>query len=217
MNMQFEDRNVASQLNQSTRLQCESQLKFLHWMSGRPLVVRHIAKPTEVNMLTLPQIVEFQARKYVATRLRVDIPFDTGVDPAFDELWDAFARAGVEPDGIEFIKFNLIDVPRLEIEVGMTTDRTLPLSGRLVLGELPSGRYVSSTYTGSYDGLYDATAMLIGWAKERGIKWDVRSMENGDLFASRLEIHVNNPSIEPDPSKLVTTLMIKMADGAGLK
>jgi hypothetical protein len=91
----------------------------------------------------------------------VVIPFDSQVDPAFDEPWEAFPRAGVEPDGIEFVKFNRIDMPRLEIEVGLTTDSTLPLSGRLVHGELPSGRYVSSTYTGSYDGLYDAAAMLI--------------------------------------------------------
>ena len=164
-------------------------------------------------MLTLPKIVEFQARKYVATRLNVVIPFDSEIDPAFDELWDAFRRAGVEPDGIEFIKFNLIDMPRLEIEVGMTTESTLTLSGRLVQGELPGGRYVSSTYTGSYDGLYDGTAMLIGWAKEKGIKWDVVPTAAGDLFACRLEIHENNPSNEPDPSRLVTTLMIKMADG----
>ena len=164
-------------------------------------------------MLTLPKIVQFQAQKYVATRLSVVIPFDSEVDPAFDELWDVFARAGVEPDGVEFIKFNLIDMPRLEIEVGMTTNKTLPLSGRLVQGELPSGRYVSSTYTGSHDGLYDATTMLIGWAKEKGIEWDVTPTGGGDLFACRLEIHENNPSIEPDPSKLVTTLMIKMANG----
>jgi hypothetical protein len=55
--------------------------------------------------------------------------------------------------------------------------------------------------------------MLIGWAKEKGIKWDVVPTATGDLFACRLEIHVNNPSNEPDPSRLVTTLMIKMADG----
>lgn len=167
-------------------------------------------------MLTLPKIVEFQARKYVATRLNVVIPFDSEVDPAFDELWDAFRRGAVEPNGIEFIKFNLVDMPRLEIEVGMTTDSTLALAGRLVQGELPSGKYVSCTYTGPYDGLYEATSMLIGWAKEKGIQWDVTTAESGDLFACRLEIHENNPSIEPDPSKLVTTLMIKMADGGAL-
>ncbi|WP_367892219.1 hypothetical protein [Shinella curvata] len=67
------------------------------------------------------------------------------------------------------------------------------------------------TYTGPYDGLYDATAMLVGWAKEKGLRWDARSTENGDVFASRLEVHDNNPSIEPDSAKLVTTLLFKLA------
>lgn len=162
-------------------------------------------------MLTLPTFVEFQSRRYIATRLNVTIPFDSHVDPAFDELWDAFHEAGVDPDGMEFMKFNLIDMPRLEIEVGMTTNEIIPLSGRLVEGELPAGTYVSCTYTGSYDGLYDATAMIIGWAKERGVEWDVQPTSAGDLFACRLEIHENNPSIETDRSKLVTTIMIKTA------
>lgn len=162
-------------------------------------------------MLTMPEIVEWGAKSYVAVRLPVVIPFGQEVDPAFEELFEAFAQAGVEPDGVEFIKFNVVDMPRLEIEVGMTTDALVPLSGRLVNGVLPAGRYVSMTYTGPYDGLYDATAMLVGWAKEKGLQWDARSTENGDVFASRLEVHDNNPSIEPDPAKLVTTLLFKLA------
>ena len=163
-------------------------------------------------MLTMPRIVERQPRRYVAVRMPVTIPFDADVDPAFDELFEAFARAEVEPNGEEFVKFNRIDMPRLEIEVGMTTDDPVPVSGRLVEGELPGGRYVSMTYTGPYDGLMDATAMLVGWAKETGIRWDVETTDQGDLFACRLEVHDNNPSIEPDPQKLVTTLLFKLAD-----
>ncbi|WLR95715.1 GyrI-like domain-containing protein [Shinella zoogloeoides] len=162
-------------------------------------------------MLTMPETIEWGPKSYVAVRLPVVIPFGQEVHPAFEELFEAFGQAGVEPDGIEFIKFNVVDMPRLEIEVGMTTDATIPLSGRLVNGVLPAGRYVSMTYTGPYDGLYDATAMLVGWAKEKGLQWDAQSTENGDVFASRLEVHDNNPSIEPDPAKLVTTLLFKLA------
>lgn len=113
---------------------------------------------------------------------------------------------------MEFIKFNLIDMPRLEIEVGMTTDAAIPLSGRLIESALPAGRYVSLSYTGSYNDLMDVTAMLIGWAKEKGLHWDSRDTPQGEQFACRLEVHDNNPSIEPDPNKLQTTLMIKLAD-----
>jgi hypothetical protein len=53
--------------------------------------------------------------------------------------------------------------------------------------------------------------MLIGWAKETGVEWDVETTTHGDRFACRLEVHENNPSIEADPAKLVTTILIKTA------
>ncbi|RYD69298.1 MAG: AraC family transcriptional regulator [Verrucomicrobiaceae bacterium] len=164
-----------------------------------------------MRVLTLPKIITRESQRYVAVRFPVVIPFDGEVDPAFDELWEAFAQARIEPDGLEFIKFNLVNMPSLEIEAGMTTNAPIPLSGRLVEGVLPAGQYVSMTYTGSYDGLYDATAMLVGWAKEKGLKWDATETAEGEVFTCRLEVHVNNPSIESDPSKLVTTLLFKLA------
>ena len=163
-------------------------------------------------MLTLPHIITRTAQRYIAVRLTVSIPFGDDIDPAFDELFSAFSSAGVEPNGMEFIKFNLIDMPRLEIEVGMTTDAVIPVTGRLIEGELPAGRYVSLTYTGSYADLMEVTAMLVGWAKEKGLKWDSHQTPDGEKFACRLEVHDNNPSIEPDPAKLQTTLLFKLAD-----
>ncbi|GGY77430.1 GyrI-like domain-containing protein [Pseudoduganella plicata] len=163
-------------------------------------------------MLTIPRIVNRTAQRYIAVRLPVSIPFGDDLDPAFDALFSAFASAGVEPNGMEFIKFNLIDMPRLEIEVGMTTNAAIPLSGRLIEGELPAGRYASLTHTGSYAELMDVTAMLVGWAKEKGLKWDSRQTPDGETFACRLEVHENNPSIEPDPARLQTTLLFKLAD-----
>jgi hypothetical protein len=88
----------------------------------------------------------------------------------------------------------------------------IPLSGRVVEGELPAGRYVSMTYTGPYDDLMDVTAMLVGWAKEKGVRWDSEPTGQGESFVCRLEVHDNNPSIEPDPNKLQTTLLFKLAD-----
>lgn len=63
---------------------------------------------------------------------------------------------------MEFIKFNLIDMPRLEIEGGMPTEASIPLSGRLVEGEPPAGRCVYLKDVGPYDRPIDVTAMLIG-------------------------------------------------------
>lgn len=163
-------------------------------------------------MLTLPKIIGRKSQRYVAVRLPVAIPFGQDLDPAFDELFAAFSNARVEPIGMEFIKFNLIDMPRLEIEVGMTTDVALTLSSRMIEGELPAGRFVSLTHTGPYEDLMDVTSMLVGWAKEKGLKWDSSDTPIGEKFACRLEVHDNNPSIEADPRKLQTTLLFKLAE-----
>lgn len=102
-------------------------------------------------MLTIPEMVQREAQRYVAVRLPVVIPFDEEVDPAFDELFGAFALAGVAPDGLEFVKFNLVDMPRLEIKTGMTTDGSVRLSGR--------------------EGLYDASACSSDGQRRRAWYW----------------------------------------------
>jgi hypothetical protein len=90
-------------------------------------------------MLTLPRQTERGPQRYVAVRRKVTMPFGDAVGPAFGELFAAFANAGVAADGMEFIKYNLIDMPDLEIDIGMTTDAAIPLSGALMEGELPGG------------------------------------------------------------------------------
>ena len=163
-------------------------------------------------MITLPKIIDRKSQRYVAVRFPVVIPFGNDLDPAFDELFASFTTAGVEPNGMEFIKYNLINMPRLEIEVGMTTNEEIPLSSRMIEGELPAGRFVSLTYTGPYDNLLDVTAMLVGWAKEKALKWDSHDTPTGEQFACRLEVYNNNPSIEPDPRRLQTTLLFKLTE-----
>ncbi|WKL56748.1 GyrI-like domain-containing protein [Asticcacaulis sp. ZE23SCel15] len=163
-------------------------------------------------MLTLPKIVQLEPKRYVAVRQRVKAPFGDEIPPALDELFAAFDAVGASRKGNEFIKYNRIDMPELEIECGLTTEDVIPLSGRMVEGVLPAGRYVSLSYTGHYDGLLTVNAMLVGWAKETGTFFDAAETPGGDVFAARLEVYHNNPVDEPDPSKWHTTLLFKLKD-----
>ena len=89
---------------------------------------------------------------------------------------------------------------------------------------IPGGRYLSITYVGPYDtgptdrdepdGLYEANAVLIGWARDRGIAFDAEESERGDRFASRLEIYRVDMSSESDPGKWVTDVAIRLPDAA---
>ena len=84
--------------------------------------------------------------------------------------------------------------------------------GRVRAGRLPAGRYASLVYRGHYDELIDANAVLIGWARLCGFRFDSQETPAGERFGCRLEIYRTNPAEEPDPSKWETEVAIRVAD-----
>lgn len=166
-------------------------------------------------MLTLPKIVEYGSRPYVAIPLRVKA--QGGVEEAgarlFAEIWQWVRERGVEPGGMSFIRYRVIDMKGwLELEFGVSTAKPAEGDGRVVAGALPAGRYATVSWTGPYDALLDVNAVLIGWAREKGIRWDVEARGDGDHFACRYEDYPTDPAAEPDRSKWVTHVAIKIAD-----
>lgn len=163
-------------------------------------------------MLTLPRIVERPAQPYVAIRHRVRIPFGEVIGSIMGELFDAVNAKGIQPVGPVFFKYDTVAMPDLEIEFGVPVAAAVSAGGRLASGTLPAGRYAELTYWGHYDNLIDVTAMLMGWAWQRGIIWDATEASDGEHFASRLELYHNGPDDEPDPDKWKTTLLIRIKD-----
>ncbi len=161
-------------------------------------------------MLTLPRIVERSSQPFVAFREQVTVPFNDVVDRAYGELFGWLAAKGIAPAGAPFIKYNLIAMPELELEFGVPTAVPVPANGRVVAGALPAGRYATVSYWGGYENLMDVNAVLIGWAKEKGLKWDAVETPAGDRFASRLEIYETDPRQEPDQNKWQTDVAIKL-------
>ncbi len=163
-------------------------------------------------MLTLPTIVERPAQPYVAIKKRVTIPFDAVIGPTMDAMFGAVKEHALQPVGPAFFKYNIVNMPELEIEFGVPVASLTASAGPLIGGTLPAGRYAQTTYWGHYDNLMDVNAILIGWAKEKGIVWDATTGSDGDHFAARFEIYPNSPEEEPDPNKWETTVAIKIRD-----
>ena len=163
-------------------------------------------------MLSMPEIVERQPQPYVAIREVVTMPFGDVVDRVFPELFRWLGAHGIALADAPFIKYNVIDMERaLELEFGAPVATPVEGDTRVLSGTLAGGTFVTITWQGSFDKLYDANAALIGWARERGIKWDAMETDKGDRFACRLEIYKTDPSIEPDTSKWITDIAIKVA------
>ena len=151
-------------------------------------------------MLTLPRIAERPAQPYIAIREQVRIPFGAIIDRVIPELMKRANELGIEDPGPVFFKYNIIRMPELEVEFGMPTKQPL------------AGTYASLLYTGHYDNLMEVTALLIGWAKQKGLEWDAETLADGDHFACRLEAYINSPAEEPDPAKWETVLEFKLRD-----
>lgn len=160
-------------------------------------------------MLTLPKLVDREATHYAAVTAEVRMPFDAQIGPLMGEAESYLQSAGVEGFGPAMFKYDVIDMPRLEMQFGFVTAGAVAGNERVKPGTLPAGRYVTVTYVGPYDDLESVTAVVIGWARQKGIEWDSTEGPEGERFASRIEIYHNGPMDEPDPQKWETEIWIK--------
>ena len=160
-------------------------------------------------MLTLPRIVERKATHYAAAAAEVSIPFGDAIGPLMDEAAGYLESAGVKDFGPAVFKYDVIDMPRLEMQFGFVTPEAVKGNDRVKAGVLPAGKYVTVTYVGPYDDLEQATAVVIGWARLVGVEWDSTSDATGERFVSRFEIYNNGPMDEPNPNKFETEIWIK--------
>lgn len=164
--------------------------------------------------LSLPEVIDSPGGTTAGIRQWLDFEEFGPTIPQFSgEVIAWLAAQGKHPNGPFYIRYHVIDMPRrMDVEIGFFIDAGPQSEGRVVVSEVPAGKYVNARYTGHYDGLMTATGMLIGWAKEAGIVWDAWETPEGQAFASRIELYQTDPEENPDPETWVTDIAIKVAD-----
>jgi effector-binding domain-containing protein len=165
-------------------------------------------------MLTEPEVITRKAQPYVAIRASVTMQTLGMILPELHpQVFAWLGEHGIAPAGPPFWKYNVIDMERaLEVEVGAPVATAVDGDDRVLAGVLPAGRYVTLRHTGHPDGLYDATASLLDWAKQQNLAFDVSQTEDGEWWAARLEIYETDPAVEPDMTKWTTQLAFRLAD-----
>lgn len=170
-----------------------------------------MAKKTDL-VIPEPSVVERAAQPYVAIRRQVNIPFGTVATKTMKQVQKAIKAQGIQGTGAAIFKYNIVVMPALEIEFGFETETLQATSGELMAGTLPAGRYAELRYVGPYSRLYKVNGALIDWSRAQGIVFDVEEKPDGEHFASRVEFYPNGPEDEPDRSKLITVVSIKLKD-----
>jgi effector-binding domain-containing protein len=165
------------------------------------------------NSTDAPHIIERAAQRYVGVRELVTMTSFDRIADRIGELAGWMAAHGVRPAGAPFFRYLTIDMHReLDVEAGFPVDDVVDVDGDVFLRTLPAGRYATSTHTGHPDGLLDATAGLLAWADEQGLRWDVRDTPPGARWGCRLEVFLTDPSEQPDMAKWRTDLVFRLAD-----
>jgi effector-binding domain-containing protein len=163
-------------------------------------------------MISEPRIETRDAQPYVGIRANVAMKdFQSVIDRTLGELWGWVAEHGLQqhagPPVFRYLSIGADGV--MDVEFCIPLSDPAPGDQRIRAGTLPDGRYATLVHTGPYDGLRDATAQLLQWGEQQGVKWQRDA--NGE-WQARLETYVTDPSTEPDATKWETQLAILLAD-----
>jgi effector-binding domain-containing protein len=164
-------------------------------------------------MLSEPTIIERNAQPYVSIVSSVTMQNIGATLPALHpEVFSWLSERGKMPAGPPFWKYNVIDMDHeMQVEVGVPTDTELPADGRIVSSVLPAGRYATLHHTGHPAELMDATRVLLEWADQQNLTWDMTESGPAQKWASRLEIYQTDPREQPDMTKWETDLAFRLA------
>lgn len=131
---------------------------------------------------------------------------------ATDRVAEWLEQYGLEATGAPFFRYVHVAMPRLVVETGFpVTDEVVGEADVRAL-TLPGGRFATTTHHGHPDGLREATAGLLTWARRHGHEFDVVETPDGQEWACRLELYETDPAEEPDMDAWDTVLAFKLRD-----
>lgn len=165
-------------------------------------------------MIAEPRIVDRAAQPYVAAKGHVTMQNVGAIADRLPEVFGWLGERGIEHVGAPFFKFNLIDMTgpgHLEIEVGVPVAEPVAGEGEILAGVLPAGRYATVTHVGHPGELMGVTGELLDWAFRHGLTWDFVTTDEGERWASRLEVYRTDPAEQPDMTKWETDLVFRLA------
>ena len=145
--------------------------------------------------------VRLQERAAVAyAAIRVRLPLGE-LGPALAKLWPEVSawldERGIAPAGRPLIRYHVIDMPEVEISVGLPIASGADGDGRIAVGELPAGRYAVLVHVDPYEDLVQANADLQRWAAGHGVAF--AGCDGAPGWAGRVEFYLTDPMDDPDP------------------
>ncbi|NUR85041.1 MAG: GyrI-like domain-containing protein [Nonomuraea sp.] len=157
-------------------------------------------------------IEDYPERHYLGLRREITMSTFGLVGDRIAEMIGWLLERGVNPAGAPFFRYDLIDMPadRLVVQVGVPVAAPVEPEGEFYADSLPAGRYAVVLHHGHPDRLVSATADLLAWADEQGLKWDMTNEADGEHWTARTEHYLTDPRVTPDLNEWDTELQFKL-------
>lgn len=166
-----------------------------------------------VNTATKPKIEHLPEKTYMG--IRIQTPYAgmrKDIDKIQKELESWFKKNDIQASEPPFLRYHCIDMKgEMDMEYGIPVNAALKGEGRIKVGTIPAGRYVSIIYSG---GGYQGNKTLVDWIKKNNMPVDRWDSDKGDNFAARYEQFLTDPKIEPRKTKWQILLAFKLKDQA---
>jgi len=112
------------------------------------------------------------------------------------KIMQYIGEQGQAPSGAPFVGYFNLDMQNMDIEIGIPVSKKLPEKDDMKVSEIPSGKYASCIYTGSYDKIAPAYEALTQWAERNGYE------TSGIAY----ELYIDDPGVTP-PEELKTQII----------
>lgn len=165
------------------------------------------------NSVVIEQPKVERKRRQFTIGIRKRIPSKTiasAIPKFLKQTKNYLSSKGISISGAPFFRFHSINMGvEYDLEVGFLCVAQLQAEGEFVANTFPDGNYASLTYAGKNRG-YQGNKALIEWARSNGHELDRWDTDLGDTFACRYELYLSDIEAEPDHTKWVKEVAIKL-------
>lgn len=159
-----------------------------------------------------PKLEERSEQAYVYIPINATLKEWDKVNNLVPEVYGWLGQKGIAPAGpllYRYWKVGDNETP-FDLEVGVPIAQAVEVDGKIKLGKLNPGKYLTYQFTGHPDQLFQLHQELQHWAKEHEVKFKYQGQD--DVWACRYESYFTNPTEEPDPNKWVNEIAYQVHD-----
>ena len=163
-------------------------------------------------MTITPQLFERASQNYVAIRIKINRDEIGNIVPSiYSELSAWVSENNISISGTPIIRYFSIDYGTgdVSIDVGYpVSSNKVPAHNHIKIDEIPHGTYATLIHSGTYENLFETTAMLLAWGQKQGIKWKSLQDNKMTTWQSRIEHYLVGPTDTQNPDKWKTEVAI---------